>query len=59
MALGRRKQERQQDFWIATTELPRSVGHVFYQKLNHLLREEGFDEFVETLLGPYLFFPEA
>ncbi len=28
MALGRRKQERQQDFWIATGGLPRSEGHV-------------------------------
>jgi transposase len=49
MALGRRKNERQQDFWVATTELPRSEGHVFYQKLNELLREAGFDEFVESL----------
>lgn len=53
MALGRRKQERQQDFWIATTELPRSEGHVFYQKLNQLLQEAGFDEYVETLSEPF------
>ncbi len=53
MALGRRKNERQQDFWVATTELPRSEGHVFYQKLNQLLREAGFDEYVETLCKPY------
>jgi transposase len=53
MALGRRKNERQQDFWVATGDLPRSEGHVFYQKLNKLLREAGFDEFVETLCQPY------
>ena len=53
MALGRRKKERQQDFWVATTELPRSEGHVFYQKLNKLLREAGFDEYVETLCEPH------
>jgi len=53
MALGRRKKERQQDFWVATTELPRSEGHVFYQKLNQLLREAGFDEYVETLCEPH------
>lgn len=29
MALGRRKQERQEDFWIPVNELPRSEGHVF------------------------------
>jgi transposase len=53
MALGRRKNERQQDFWVATTDLPRSEGHVFYQKLNELLREAGFDRYVETLCEPY------
>jgi transposase len=49
MALGRRKTERQQDFWIATDALPRSEGHVFYRKLNKLLREALFDRFVESL----------
>jgi transposase len=53
MALGRRKQERQQDFWIATAALPRSEGHVFYRKLNQLLAEAGFDPFVESLCAPY------
>ena len=53
MALGRHKDERQQDFWVATTDLPRSEGHVFYRKLNLLLREAGFDPFVETLCEPY------
>ena len=49
MALGRRKNERQQDFWIAADNLPRSEGHVFYRKLNKLLAEAGFDPFVESL----------
>jgi transposase len=49
MALGRCKKERQQDFWIATDDLPRSEGHVFYRKLNELLREADFDSFVESL----------
>jgi len=53
MALGRHKDERQQNFWIATTDLPRSEGHVFYRKLNLLLREAGFDPFVETLCESY------
>ena len=53
MALGRQKKERQQDFWIATADLPRSEGHVFYRKLNQLLRDAGFDPFVETLCEPY------
>lgn len=53
MALGRHRKERQQDFWVATAELPRSEGHVFYRKLNSLLREAGFDEYVESLCEPY------
>ncbi len=47
--MGRRKIERQQELWIASDELPRSEGHVFYRKLNKLLREALFDPFVETL----------
>lgn len=53
MALGRRKTERQHSLWIATDQLPRSAGHVFYGKLNELLREAGFDRLVESLCEPY------
>jgi transposase len=50
MAMGRRAKQRQpqSDFWIAHTELPRTVGHPFYERLNQLLAERGFDEFVEV-----------
>lgn len=48
MAMGTRKQgERQEDLWIAAAELPRSAGHPFYERLNGLLEEAGFDTFVE------------
>lgn len=53
MALGRRKQERQDEFWIAASDLPRSEGHVFYGKLNQLLREAEFDPYVESLCEAY------
>jgi transposase len=49
MALGRRQDERQQEMWVSSLDLPRSVGHVFYEKLNQLLAKAGFDEFVENL----------
>jgi transposase len=50
MAIGTRKQrERQEEFWIATAELPRSAGHPFYERLNELLEEAGLDGFVEEL----------
>jgi IS5 family transposase len=52
MALGKRKRE-QQEAWIATTDLPKSPGHVFYEKLNEVLAEAGFDKFVEQLCRPY------
>jgi transposase len=35
--------------WVATTSLPKSPGHVFYDKLNRLLAEHGFDRMVEQL----------
>jgi transposase len=48
MAMGTRKQqEQQEELWIATTSLPRSAGHPFYERLNELLEEAGFDGFVE------------
>jgi transposase len=53
MALGRRKQERQDAFWVPVSELPRSEGHVFYSKLNQLLREAAFDAYVESLCEAY------
>jgi hypothetical protein len=52
MALGKRKRV-QQEMWVATTDLPKSPGHVFYERLNRLLAEAGFDDFVEKLCGPY------
>src|SRR5207253_2495446 len=49
MAMGRRAEQRQaqEEFWIAHTQWPRTVAHPFYQRLNQLLEERGFDEFVE------------
>jgi hypothetical protein len=52
MALGKRKRA-QQAAWMATTDLPKSPGHPFYKKLNKLLAEGGFDEWLETLCVPY------
>jgi transposase len=49
MAMGRRAKQRQQQepFWVAHSELPRTVAHPFYQRLNQVLEERGFDRFVE------------
>ena len=53
MAMGRRKRERQAEFWVATEALPPAPGHPFYSKLNELLAERGFDEFVEGLCAKF------
>ena len=33
--------------WVADADLPRSAGHPFYERLNRVLDEAGFDAFVE------------
>ena len=52
MSMKRREPE-QSGMWVATHELPRSPGHVFYEKLNEVLDKGGFDRFVEELCEPY------
>jgi transposase len=48
MGMGRReKQRRQEELWIAHTELPRTVAHPFYEQVNRVLEARGFDEWVE------------
>jgi transposase len=48
MSTGRRKDRaRTPGLWIATNELPPTGGHPFYQRLNRVLDEHAFDEFVE------------
>lgn len=46
MAIGRRKQQ-QNSMWLSTADLPKSPGHPFYQRVNAILDEAGFDRFVE------------
>ena len=53
MAMGTSKRERQSELWIAGDSLPRTPGHPFYEKLNAVLDEQGFDLFVERECAPY------
>lgn len=53
MALRRRSSERQQEFWIPAEDVTRAPRHVFYERLNQLLDEAGFDRFVEELAAPF------
>jgi transposase len=47
MAMGKLPTERQPELFVASGDLARSPGHPFYDRLNTLLLENGFDRFVE------------
>src|SRR3954447_3873967 len=47
MAMGKRRRQTQESLFIATDRLPKAAGHPFYERLNQLLAEVGFDTWVE------------
>jgi transposase len=50
MAMGRRKKRvRQEGLWTPTASLPVSASHPFYERLNQILDENKFDEYVEAI----------
>jgi hypothetical protein len=54
MAMGTRSEEPVPgELFITSGELPRSMGHPFYAKLNQLLGEAGFDRFVESACASF------
>ncbi len=52
MAMGR-EGDRQGDLIVTWAEMPRSPGHVFYDRLQEVLIAGGFDPFVEKACQPY------
>jgi transposase len=48
MSMGKRKRDRQSSMGVTATNLPTAASHPFYRRLNQLLREHGFDAFVEA-----------
>jgi transposase len=52
MAMGRHK-PRQGDLMVVWAEMPHSPGHAFYDKLQEILIEGGFDEFAEEVCQPF------
>src|SRR5580700_5209165 len=52
MAIGRRI-PKQDEMFIPTAQVATGPGHPFYTKLNIVLAEAGFDEFVEKVCEPY------
>jgi transposase len=51
--MGRRQPPPPQESWVAAADLPRSPGHPFYDRLNRLLDQAGFDAHVEGLCREY------
>jgi len=48
MAMGTRRQRRRQHgLWISAADLPTTVAHPFYRRVNAMLDAHGFDDFVE------------
>ncbi|PYX87047.1 MAG: hypothetical protein DMG68_13145 [Acidobacteria bacterium] len=47
ISMGKRKRERRPEMWVTTTDLPTTASHPFYARLNQLLAEHHFDDFVE------------
>src|SRR5271156_6132913 len=52
MAMGR-SEAVQGDLMARWAEMPGSPGHAFYDRLQDLLREAGFDAFVEEVCKPH------
>ena len=53
MAMRRRRNERQTALFVSSAALAKGPGHPFYGQLNALLKEHGFDAFVEDRCAPY------
>ena len=53
MAMGKRRRETQESLFIATDRLPKAAGHPFYERLNQLLAEAGFDSWIEERCQQY------
>ena len=52
MALGKQG-DRKGKMFVAWDEIPKSPGHVFYDRLQGILTKAGFDRFVEDLCAPF------
>jgi len=53
MAMGKRKRERQQPLFLATSEISQPAGNHFYDRLNAILEKRKFDKRAEHLCRRY------
>jgi len=53
MALGIRKDQFRDSIWVSIQHLAKTPGHLFYQKLNAILKEEEFDAYAESTCAKF------
>src|SRR5450755_2697418 len=54
MGMGRKKdREKQQELWVAASEIVTTPAHAFYERLNVVLNAENFDQRVEAICRKY------
>ena len=54
MAMGKKPAARPgAPLWVTTADLPTNAGHPFFERLNRVLDEAGFDAFVEGLCAVF------
>ena len=54
MAMGKKPAARPAPpMWVTAADLPKSAGHPFFERLNRILEESGFDAFVEGLCAVF------
>ena len=54
MAMGKRPAARQASpMWVDTADLPTNDGHPYFERLNRVLADSGFDAFVEELCAAF------
>ena len=52
--MGKKPAARQASpMWVDTADLPTNAGHPFFERLNRVLEEAGFDAFVEELCAAF------
>jgi transposase len=53
MAMGKSRNQSQENLWVDTSSLRNTPGHPFYQKLNNILTKHGFDKFASERCAKY------
>ena len=53
MSMQRKSKGNQKNLWVPHASVARSPGHPFYERLERILSEVGFDTFVEAECAPY------